>query len=125
MMDEKNLLKLWNEKRMQIILAQIAPTLVLIPVFVLAAQGTFATASNAAKYLTIAVVAATGFLALVSQYAAIREAGALLVDLSKAGDSSALTRKIASSKSFLSLTTFAVVGLGLAIFVLTIMAVMA
>ena len=76
-MDEKALLKLWNEKRMQIIIAQIAPALVLIAVFVLAAQGTFATASDAAGYLTIAVAAVTGFLAIVSQYAAIREAEAL------------------------------------------------
>ena len=36
-MDEKGLLELWNTKRTQIINAQIAPTLLLIGVFVLAA----------------------------------------------------------------------------------------
>jgi hypothetical protein len=124
-MDEKNLLKLWNDKRMQIILAQIAPALVLIAILVLAAQGTFSTAGEAAGYLAIGVAAVTGFLAIVSQYAAIREAEALLVDLSKVKDPTALSKKIASSRDFLSLTAIAVVGLGLAIFALVIWAVLA
>ena len=54
-MDERALLSLWNENRMQIIIAQIAPALVLIAVFVLSAQGTFADASDPARYLAIAV----------------------------------------------------------------------
>jgi aldehyde:ferredoxin oxidoreductase len=124
-MDEKALLKLWNEKRMQIIMAQVAPALVLIAIFVLAAQGTLATASDAAGYLVIAVAAVTGFLAIVSQYAAIREAEALLLDMGKVKDPSALTKKIAGSRDFLSLTAIAVIGLGLAIFALVIWAVMA
>jgi aldehyde:ferredoxin oxidoreductase len=124
-MDEKALLKLWNEKRMQIIMAQVAPALVLIAIFVLAAQGTLATASDAAGYLVIAVAAVTGFLAIVSQYAAIREAEALLLDLGKVKDPSALTKKIAGSRDFLSLTAIAVIGLGLAIFALVVWAVMA
>jgi aldehyde:ferredoxin oxidoreductase len=123
-MDEKNLLKLWNEKRMQIIIAQIAPALVLTAIFVLAAQGTLATASDAAGYLVIGVAAVTGFLAIVSQYAAIREAEALLLDMGKLKDASALTKKIAGSRDFLSLTAIAVIGLGLAIFALVIWAVM-
>jgi aldehyde:ferredoxin oxidoreductase len=123
-MDEKALLKLWNEKRMQIIIAQIAPALVLTAIFVLAAQGTLATASDAAGYLVIGVAAVTGFLAIVSQYAAIREAEALLLDMGKLKDASALTKKIAGSRDFLSLTAIAVIGLGLAIFALVIWAVM-
>ena len=124
-MDEKNLLKLWNEKRMQIIIAQIAPALVLTAIFVLAAQGTLATASDEAGYLVIGVAAVTGFLAIVSQYAAIREAEALLLDMGKLKDASALTKKIAGSRDFLSLTAIAVIGLGLSIFALVIWAVMA
>ena len=123
-MDEKNLLKLWNEKRMQIIIAQIAPALVLIAIFVLAAQGTLATASEEAGYLVIGVAAVTGFLAIVSQYAAIREAEALLLDMGKLKDASALTKKIAGSRDFLSLTAIAVIGLGLSIFALVVWAVM-
>jgi hypothetical protein len=123
-MDEKALLKLWNEKRSQIITAQISPALVLIAIFVLAAQGTFATATDAAKYLAIGVAAVTGFLAIISQYAAIREAEALIQDLSKVSGSSALSSKIASSRGFLSLTAIAVVGLGIAIFALVVWSVL-
>jgi len=123
-MDEKNFLKLWNEKRMQIIIAQIAPALVLTAIFVLAAQGTLATASDEAGYLVIGVAAVTGFLAIVSQYAAIREAEALLLDMGKLKDASALTKKIAGSRDFLSLTAIAVIGLGLSIFALVVWAVM-
>lgn len=106
-------------------MAQVAPALVLIAIFVLAAQGTLATASDAAGYLVIAVAAVTGFLAIVSQYAAIREAEALLLDMGKVKDPSTLTKKIAGSRDFLSLTAIAVIGLGLAIFALVIWAVMA
>ena len=87
-MDEKNLLDLWNTKRTQIINAQMAPSLMLIGVFVLAAFGKFDGASDATKYLTIGVAAATGILAIISQYAAIREAEALLVDLKRLKSSS-------------------------------------
>lgn len=123
-MDEKVLLQLWNEKRMQIIVAQIAPALVLIAVFVLAAQGTFADASDSASYLTIAVAAVTGILAIVTQVAVIREAGALIVDLAKVENGTALSKKIAESKNFLSLTLAAVVGLGLLTFILVVWGVL-
>ncbi len=123
-MDERELLKLWNEKRMQIIFAQIAPALVLIGIFVLAAQGTFADASDAARFLTIGVAAVTGFLAIVSQYAAIREAEALLQDLSKVKEPSSLTKIIAGSRGYLSLTAIAIVGLGIAIFALVVWSVL-
>lgn len=123
-MEEKALLKLWNEKRMQIIASQIAPSLVLISIFVLASQGTFASAGDAAKYLAVSVAAVTGFLSLVSQYAAIREAQALVVDLSGIKESAALSKKIASSKQFLNLTAMAIVSFGLATFALVVWAVL-
>jgi hypothetical protein len=122
-MDERALLSLWNEKRMQIIIAQIAPALVLIAVFVLAAQGTFADASDPARYLAIAVAAITGILAMISQIAVIREAEALMDDLGKIQNASALSQKVAASKSFLKLTLVAIIGLGLIIFALVVWSV--
>ena len=123
-MEERHLLQLWNEKRSQIISAQVAPALVLIGVMVLAAQGTFADASDAARYLAIAVAGVTGFLAMISQYAAIREAEALIQDLGKITNASALSKKIASSREFLSLTAIAIVLLGLVMFALVIWSVL-
>jgi len=123
-MDEKNLIDLWNTKRTQIISAQMAPSLMLIGVFVLAAFGKFDGASDATKYLTIGVAAATGILAIISQYAAIREGEALLVDLKRLKSSSELTKKVAESRSLLSLSAIAIVGLGIAIFALVVWAVL-
>ena len=123
-MNEKDLLELWNTKRSQIINAQIAPTLMLIAVFVLAAFGKFATATDATKYLTIGVAAATGILAIISQYAAIREADALISDLKKISKPTKLSKKIADSGELLQLSAVAVVGLGIAVFALVTWAVL-
>lgn len=123
-MDEKGLLELWNTKRTQVINAQKAPNFMLIGVFVLAAFGKFADASDATKYLVIGVAAVTGILAIISQYATIREAEALLVDLNRIEKPSELTKKIASSRHLLSLSAIAIVGSGLAVFALVTWAVL-
>ena len=123
-MDEKGLLELWNTKRTQVINAQKAPNFMLIGVFVLAAFGKFADASDANKYLVIGVAAVTGILAIISQYATIREAEALLVDLNRIEKPSELTKKIAASRHLLSLSAIAIVGLGLAVFSLVTWAVL-
>jgi len=123
-MDEKDLLKLWNTKRTQVINAQIAPTLMLIGVFVVAAYGKFETATDGAKYLTIGVAAATGILAIISQYATIREAEVLLIDLKRVEKPSQLSAKIAESRGLLSLSAIAMVGLGIGVFALVVWAVL-
>jgi len=123
-MDEKGLLELWNIKRTQVINAQKAPNFMLIGIFVLAAFGKFDTATDATKYLVIGVAAVTGILAIISQYATIREAEALLVDLTRIAKPSELTQKIAASRHLLSLTAIAIVGLGLAVFALVTWAVL-
>ncbi|ASY11801.1 hypothetical protein A1s21155_02225 [Candidatus Planktophila dulcis] len=123
-MDEKSLIGQWNKMRVQIIQAQVAPALVLIAITVLSALGLFADASDGAKYLALGVAAATGILAIISQYAAVREGEALLLDLKKINNPSALTKKIADSRGLLSLSAIAVVGLGIAIFALVVWAVL-
>jgi hypothetical protein len=123
-MDEKGLLELWNIKRTQVINAQKAPNFMLIGIFVLAAFGKFDTASDATKYLVLGVAAATGILAIISQYATIREAEALLVDLTRIAKPSELSKKIAASRHLLSLTAIAIVGLGIAVFALVTWAVL-
>jgi uncharacterized membrane protein YuzA (DUF378 family) len=123
-MDEKGLLELWNIKRTQVINAQKAPNFMLIGIFVLAAFGKFDMASDATKYLVVGVAAATGILAIISQYATIREAEALLVDLTRIAKPSELTKKIAASRHLLSLTAIAIVGLGIAVFALVTWAVL-
>jgi uncharacterized membrane protein len=123
-MDEKGLLELWNTKRSQIIKAQMAPNLMLIGIFVLAAFGKFETATDGAKYLAIGVAAATGILAIITQYATIREAEVLLTDLKRLDKPSELSKKIADSRHLLSLSAIAIVGLGITVFALVVWAVL-
>jgi uncharacterized membrane protein YuzA (DUF378 family) len=123
-MDEKGLLELWNTKRTQVINAQKAPNFMLIGIFVLAAFGKFEMATDATKYLVVGVAAVTGILAIISQYATIREAEALLVDLNRIEKPSEVTKKIAASRHLISLTAIAIVGLGLAVFALVTWAVL-
>jgi hypothetical protein len=123
-MEEDDLLELWNTKRSQVIHAQIAPTLMLIGVFVVAAFGKFETATDGAKYLAIGVAAATGILAIISQYATIREAEVLLIDLKRLENSSELSKRIAQSRGLLSMSAIAIVGLGIAVFALVVWAVL-
>jgi hypothetical protein len=123
-MNEKDLLKLWNEKRSQVISAQMGSTYALIALLIAATFGKLDSASDAIKYLALGVVAATGFFGIVSQYAAIREGEALIEDLSKLKERSAVANKVAESRGLLSLTAIAVVGVGLAIFALSAWAVL-
>ena len=123
-MDEKSLIQQWNKMRAQIIQAQVAPALVLIAITVLATLGFFAEASDGAKYLALGVAAATGILATISQYAAVREGEALLIDLRRIEKRSAIADKIADSRGLLSLSAIAIVGLDLAIFALVLWAVL-
>jgi multisubunit Na+/H+ antiporter MnhB subunit len=123
-MDEKDLIKQWNTMRSQVIQAQVAPALVLIAITVLSAFHTFHHAPDGAKYLGLGVAAATGILATISQYAAIREGEALLLDLKKLTNPSALAKKIAESRGLLSLSAIAVVGLDIAVFALVVWGVL-
>lgn len=123
-MDEKTLIKQWNQMRVQIIQAQVAPALVLIGVMVLATLGLFETASDSAKFLALGITAITGFLATISQYAAVREGEALLVDLGKLDKPSELSRKIAGSRGLVSLSAIAIIAFDIAMFALVVWAVL-
>ena len=123
-MDERSLLKQWNQMRAQIIQAQVAPALVLIAIFIMASLGMFTDATDGAKFLAIGTAAATGILAIISQYAAIREGEVLLVDLKNVNNPSRLSKKIADSRGLLSLSAIAIVGLGVGIFALVVWAVL-
>ena len=123
-MEEKQLLTLWNQKRSHIISAQFGPTVMLVAIFVLASFDTFSMASNQTKYLIIGVAAVTGILSMISQYAAIREAEALIDDLKQIKKPSALAKKVSESGSLLQLTAFAVVVMGILTFGLVAWAVL-
>jgi small ligand-binding sensory domain FIST len=110
--------------RSHIITSQIAPALVLIGVFVLAVFDKFSTAPDPAKFLVIGVAAVTGMLATISQYAAVREGEALIYDLRKVANPSALATKISGSRELLSLTAITIVLFDIAMIALVVWAVL-
>ena len=124
-MDEKALLELWSKSRSQVIAAQLAPSIVLVGILALASFGQFEMASDQVQYLAIYIAMASGILSIISQFAAIREAEALVRELKTIPSLTLLGKKVAESKPLLSLTTFATVGLGLVTFGFVIAAVMA
>jgi hypothetical protein len=124
-MDERALLEQWNAGRSQVIRAQLAPSIVLISILALASFERFEMASSQVQYLAISIAAASGILSIISQFAAIREAEALVKELKKLSTPSLLAKKVSESGLLLPLTTFATVVLGVTTFGFVISAVMA
>jgi hypothetical protein len=124
-MDERSLLEQWNKGRSQVIHAQLAPSIVLVGILTLASFGRFEMASSSVQYLAISIAAASGILAVISQFAAIREAEALVNELKQLPAPGPLALKVSQSGLLLSLTTFATVALGVVTFGFVISAVMA
>jgi hypothetical protein len=123
-MDEESLLEQWNQMRSQVIQSQVAPALVLIGIAVLATLDLFKDAPDSAKYLVLGLAAITGILATISQYAAVREGEALLLDLKNLEKPSALSAKIADSRGLLSLSAITIVLFDIAMFSLVVWAVL-
>ena len=123
-MNELELIKLWNQKRSQIISAQMGPTVMLGVIVIALSFGTLSDAPAAISYLVIGVIASTGLLATISQYAAIREAEAIVNDLGNVASLSATGSIIKDSGSYLSMTKLVIVALDVVVFVLVVMAVM-
>ena len=63
-------------------------------------------------------------MAIISQYATIREAEVLLLDLKKLEKPSQLALRISHSRGLLSLSGIAVIGIGIAVFALVVWAVL-
>jgi hypothetical protein len=99
------------------------PVLVLIAAVVLSTLGYFDKATDSAKYFALAVVAITGILTTINQYAAIREGEVICEELSKVAKAGPLAKKIAGSKSFVSATAAFIVVADIAIFVFAYMAI--
>jgi hypothetical protein len=123
-MDEKDFIKLWNLGRSQIITAQFAPALVLTALVALASFDKFDTASDATKFLAVGVAAITGILSMMSQYAAVREGQAVLVDLNNVKSKSELGKQIAGSGDLLKISAVAIIGFGFAVFALVVWSIL-
>lgn len=103
-MNEETLVNLWNDKRRQLIQAQLHSVIGLSVLAVLAVMGYFQTASVSAAIFALVFIVTVGGLGLLSQFAVIREAKSVVEELSGKPASGAVAQTIASSGRYLTLT---------------------
>ena len=103
-MDEKNLVELWNDKRRQIISAQMPSVIALSVITVTALMGYFDGDYTYAHALAALCLVTGGALSVLNQLAVIREAQTIVKDLQAIKNPSGVARSIASSGSYLIYT---------------------
>jgi hypothetical protein len=116
-MTERELLELWNKARFQIVVAQFAPTFLLIVTVGLITLGL----SQAPLFLTLATVGillASGILGALVQYSSATEAQAIAEDLAAVKNPSAASRQAISFSKWLNVVRFVTPTIFIVIFVL-------
>ena len=103
-MNEKDLIELWNDKRRQIISAQMPSVVALAVITVMAMLGYFDGEYTYGKSFAALFLVSVGALSVVNQLAVIREGQMIVEDLQAVDNPSALATKIAASGSYLIYT---------------------
>jgi hypothetical protein len=114
-MVEKDLVELWNDKRRQIIAAQMPSVIALSVLTVLAMMGYFDGAYTYAVSFAAVFLVTVGSLSVLNQLAVIREAKSIVRDLQALENPSGVARDIAASGSYLRLTEVLMVVFSLAL----------
>ena len=103
-MTEKDLVELWNDKRRQIISAQMPSVIALAVITVMAMMGYFDGEYTYAHAFASLFLVTVGALSVLNQFAIIREAQSVVKDLQAIGNLSGVAHNIASSGSYLIYT---------------------
>lgn len=123
-MSEKDLVELWNSKRAQLTKAQFSSVVALAVLAALALLGNIETASQEARIFAVVFLVSVGALSVLTQFAIIREARALVIEISKVKKIGPVAKTIAKSDSFLVFTQGLMVALSAALLVTFILLVM-
>ena len=123
-MSEKDLVELWNSKRAQLTKAQFSSVVALAVLAALALLGNIETASQEARIFAVVFLVSVGALSVLTQFAVIREARALVTEISKLKKIGPVAKAIAKSDSFLVFTQGLMVALSAALLVTFILLVM-
>lgn len=103
-MNEEKLVTLWNDKRRQLIQAQLHSVIGLSVLTVLAVMGYFSMASVTVAIFALLFILTIGGLGLLSQFAVIREAKSVVAELATHDNAGAVAKTIAASGRYLGLT---------------------
>lgn len=122
-MSEKDLVELWNSKRAQLTKAQFSSVVALAVLAALALLGNIETASQEARIFAVVFLVSVGALSVLTQFAIIREARALVIEISKVKKIGPVAKAIAKSDSFLVFTQGLMVALSAALLVTFILLV--
>lgn len=116
-MTEKELVDLWNDKRKQLIKAQLHSVITLAVITVLAVMGYFETATAAAQFFALLFLGTIGALGILTQFAVIREAKALAKQLQELGNLGPIAKEISVSGLYLTLTQLVMAVFSLALLI--------
>ena len=118
-MNEAELIRLWQKSRQQIIIAQLAPTFLLITTAGLVEQ--VRDAGQVTVWAVIGILLASGILGALAEYTAAHEAQAVAKDLSSLKTKSTLAETIVKTAPWMHvvkyLTPAIFVGIFIALFV--------
>ncbi len=123
-MNEKDLIELWNEKRRQIISAQMPSVIALAVITVMAMLGYFEGEYTYGKSFAALFLVSVGALSVVNQLAVIREGQMVVKDLQAVDNPSALATKIAASGSYLVYTRALMIIFSLALLVVLVLLIL-
>jgi hypothetical protein len=115
-MSEKEMAQLFNKAWMRVIIAQLAPTFLLITTVGLLQFG-LAEAGYATKLSAALILLASGILGALAEYSAADEAIAIAKSAVKELPKSAIAKQLASQAKFLPVVKFVTPAIFVAIFI--------
>ncbi|MDC3000991.1 hypothetical protein OA174_00150 [Actinomycetota bacterium] len=123
-MNEKDLIELWNDKRRQIISAQMPSVIALAVITVMAMLGYFDSEYNYGISFAALFLVSVGALSILNQLAVIREGQMIIKDLQAVDNPSALATKIAASGSYLVYTRALMIAFSLALLLVLVLLIL-
>lgn len=114
-MNEAELIRLWQKSRQQIIVAQLAPTFLLITTAGLVEQ--VREAGQMAVWAVLGILLASGILGALAEYTAAHEAQAVSKDLAALKAKSALSQTIIKSAVWMHVVKYLTPAIFVVIFV--------
>lgn len=114
-MKEPSLIELWNKFRNQLIIAQLAPTFLLITTVGLVPQ--IRAAGSFVVWATLGILLASGILGALVEFSAAHEAQAVARDLAKLDKQSKVSRAIVRNSLWLYVAKYLTPAIFVGIFV--------
>lgn len=122
-MNEAELIRLWQKSRQQVIIAQLAPTFLLITTSGLVTQ--VREAGGAVVLAVLGILLASGILGALAEYTAANEAQAVARDLAALKNKSALSSTIIKTAPWMHVVKYVTPAIFVAIFLALFLALVA